>query len=159
MNQHGPIRMAVLAIAAALTLAPLGALAEKGGKHDGNKGKAGSSHDSRGNGGDAVSVEVRFGDSDRRAVSDYYQGGAPGRKCPPGLAKKGNGCQPPGQAKKWARGQPLPRDLVVHDLPRDLRYRLPPPPTGHRYVQIGADILMITVGTSMVVDAIEDIVR
>jgi hypothetical protein len=31
--------------------------------------------------------------------------------CPPGLAKKGNGCLPPGQAKKmFARGQRLERD-------------------------------------------------
>ena len=33
------------------------------------------------------------------------------RGCPPGLAKKGNGCLPPGQAKKlFARGQRLERD-------------------------------------------------
>lgn len=27
-----------------------------------------------------------------------------GRNCPPGLAKKHNGCQPPGQARKFHRG-------------------------------------------------------
>ena len=33
------------------------------------------------------------------------------RGCPPGLAKKGNGCLPPGQAKKlFARGQRIERD-------------------------------------------------
>jgi hypothetical protein len=33
------------------------------------------------------------------------------RFCPPGLAKKGNGCMPPGQAKKhFARGQRIERD-------------------------------------------------
>ena len=33
------------------------------------------------------------------------------RGCPPGLAKKGNGCLPPGQAKKlFARGQRIDRD-------------------------------------------------
>jgi hypothetical protein len=33
------------------------------------------------------------------------------RACPPGLAKKGNGCLPPGQAKKlFARGQRIQRD-------------------------------------------------
>jgi hypothetical protein len=33
------------------------------------------------------------------------------RACPPGLAKKGNGCLPPGQAKKhFARGQRIDRD-------------------------------------------------
>ncbi|HYJ81682.1 MAG TPA: hypothetical protein VEW26_02430, partial [Allosphingosinicella sp.] len=34
------------------------------------------------------------------------------RFCPPGLAKKGNGCLPPGQAKKlFARGQRIDRRL------------------------------------------------
>ena len=154
-RKHAPL--AALAVALMLALSPLGALAEKGGKH--NKDKGNNGHDSRDNGGSSVSVEFRFGDSDQRAVQEYYQSPARGKGCPPGLAKKGNGCMPPGQARKWARGRPLPHDLVVYDLPRDLRYRLPPPPAGHRYVQLGADVLMIAVGTSMVVDAIEDMVR
>ena len=82
-----------------------------------------------------------------------------GGKCPPGLAKKGNGCMPPGQAKKWAMGRPLPRDVAYHDLPRDLLIRLPAPPVGHRYVQVAGDVLLIAVGSSMVVDAIQDILR
>jgi hypothetical protein len=46
-----------------------------------------------------------FRDDDRRRFAGY------GRDCPPGLAKKGNGCLPPGQAKKlFARGQRLERD-------------------------------------------------
>ena len=149
--------LAALAVALLLALSPLGAWAEKGGKHENGKGING--HKNGDSGASSVSVEFRFGDSDRRAVQEYYQSPARGKGCPPGLAKKGNGCMPPGQAKKWARGRPLPHDLVVFDLPRDLRYRLPPPPAGHRYVQLGADILMIAVGTSMVVDAIEDMVR
>ena len=149
--------LAALAVALMLALSPLGALAEKGGKH--NNGKGNNGHKNGNDGGSSVSVEFRFGDGDRRAVQEYYQSPARGKGCPPGLAKKGNGCMPPGQAKKWARGRPLPHDLVVYDLPRDLRYRLPPPPAGHRYVQIGADVLMIAIGTSMVVDAIEDMVR
>ena len=154
-RKHAPL--AALAVALMLALSPLGALAEKGGKH--NKDKGNNGHDSRDNGGSSVSVEFRFGDSDRRAVQEYYQSPARGKGCPPGLAKKGNGCRPAGQLRKVARGRPLPHDLVVYDLPRDLRYRLPPPPAGHRYVQLGADVLMIAVGTSMVVDAIEDMVR
>lgn len=149
--------LAALAVALLLALSPLGAWAEKGGKHENGKGING--HKNGDSGASSVSVEFRFGDSDRRAVQEYYQSPARGKGCPPGLAKKGNGCMPPGQAKKWARGRPLPHDLVVFDLPRDLRYRLLPPPAGHRYVQLGADILMIAVGTSMVVDAIEDMVR
>lgn len=157
MENRKQAPLAALAVALMLALSPLGALAEKGGKH--NNGKGNNGHKNGNDGGSSVSVEFRFGDSDRRAVQEYYQSPARGKGCPPGLAKKGNGCMPPGQAKKWARGRPLPHDLVVYDLPPDLRYRLPPPPAGHRYVQLGADVLMIAIGTSMVVDAIEDMVR
>jgi hypothetical protein len=106
-----------------------------------------------------ATVELRFTSDDRRIVTDYY--GAQARKgnCPPGLAKKNNGCQPPGQAKKWQKGRPLPKDVGYHDLPRELSIRLPVPPPNHRYVQIAGDVLMIAIGTSMVVDAIENIAR
>ena len=56
-------------------------------------------------------------------------------------------------------GRPLPRDLAYYDLPYDLMVRLPPPPSGHRYVRVAGDVLMIAVGTSMVVDAMQDILR
>ena len=36
---------------------------------------------------------------------DYSQNYRYNRNCPPGLAKKHNGCMAPGQAKKYARGQ------------------------------------------------------
>ena len=154
-RKHAPL--AALAVALMLALSPLGALAEKGGKH--NKDKGNNGHDSRDNGGSSVSVEFRFGDSDRRAVQEYYQSPARGKGCPPGLAKKGNGCMPPGQAKKWAMGRPLPRDVVFYELPHDLIVRMPPPPAGHRYVRVAGDVLLIAVGTSMVVDALQDILR
>ena len=92
-------------------------------------------------------------------VRDYYGEHYRGRRCPPGLAKKHNGCMPPGQAKKWARGQPVPRDVRFYDLPKDLRAHLPPPPPEHRYVRVASDILLIAIGTRMVIDAIEDIGR
>jgi hypothetical protein len=45
--------------------------------------------------------------------------------CPRGLAKKNNGCLPPGQAKKLARGQRFPSDYGTRysyrQLPYDLR--------------------------------------
>jgi len=102
-----------------------------------------------------TSVTFRFGSDDRRIITDYF--GAQARKgdCPPGLAKKGNGCQPPGQAKKWKKGYPL-RDKY-YDLPEELVIRMPVPPLNHRYVRVAGDILMIAIGTSMVVDAMEDI--
>lgn len=104
-------------------------------------------------------IEFRFSDNDRRALADYYGGQARAGHCPPGLAKKKNGCLPPGQAKKWQRGYPLPADIRYHDLPREILVRLPPPPPQHRYVQIAGDILLIAVGSSMVIDAVEDILR
>ncbi|WP_435628492.1 RcnB family protein [Candidatus Ferrigenium straubiae] len=103
------------------------------------------------------SGKPHFDDENRRIVNDYYGAKFRAGKCPPGLAKKKNGCLPPGQAKKWAMGQPLPADLRRYDLPHDLLTRLPTPPSGHRYVRVASDILLVAIGTSMVVDAIEDI--
>ncbi len=107
-------------------------------------------------GGASISISFNFSDSDRMAVRDYYGGPMP-RGCPPGLAKKGNGCMPPGQAKKWAMGRPLPRDVIFYDLPRELSLRLSVPPSGYKYVRVAGDILMIAVGTGLVAAAIEDL--
>lgn len=101
----------------------------------------------------------RFNDDSRQLIGSYYGEQARTGKCPPGLAKKNNGCLPPGQAKKWSRGRPLPSDLRYSSLPRDLLMRLPPAPPQHRYVQVAGDVLLIAVGTSMVIDAVEDILR
>lgn len=113
----------------------------------GHKGKAG---------GNSLSISFQFSDGDRMAVRDYYDH-PPGGRCPPGLAKKNNGCMPPGQAKKWMMGRPLPRDVIFHDLPNELRIRLSMPPSGYRYVRIAGDILMIAAGSGMVAAAIEDL--
>ena len=95
----------------------------------------------------------------RRVATDYFGNAARPGKCPPGLAKKNNGCQPPGQAKKWQKGAPLAGDVVFYALPRELSIKLPLPPPDHRYVRVARDILLITIGTKMVVDAMEDILR
>ena len=100
-----------------------------------------------------------FSEQHRTAVRDFYAGQARAGRCPPGLAKKQNGCMPPGQAKKWALGRPLPQDVVFHNVPKPLLSHLPPPPSGHRYVRVASDILMIAIGTALVVDAIEDLGR
>lgn len=100
-----------------------------------------------------------FDDRRRVAVREYYGEQFRAGRCPPGLAKKHNGCMPPGQAKKWNMGRPLPRDVIYHEVPRDLVIQIGPAPRGYRYVQVASDILMIAVGTSMVVDAIQDLGR
>ena len=93
----------------------------------------------------------------QQAVRDIYGPAIAQGRCPPGLAKKGNGCLPPGQAKRWAIGQPLPSDLARYPIPPELQRRLGPPPAGYKYVRAASDILLIAIGTSMVVDAIEDL--
>lgn len=110
-------------------------------------------------GGASGGIQIRFGDNQRRAVRDYYGPLMRIGHCPPGLAKKNNGCLPPGQAKAWRIGQPLPGGVVVYPLPRDLEVRMGTPPAGYKYVRVAADILLIAIGTSMVIDAIEDLAR
>jgi Ni/Co efflux regulator RcnB len=110
-----------------------------------------------------VSVNIQiggyFGDSQRVAVREYYEPQFRAGNCPPGLAKKNNGCMPPGQAKKWRVGRPLPGDVVYYPVPSGVSVQIGLPPAGHKYVRVAADILLIAVGTGMVVDAIEDLGR
>ena len=99
-------------------------------------------------------------DRDRDAVYGYYRTEYAAGNCPPGLAKKNNGCLPPGQAKKmWAVGQPLPSSLYYEPLPPMLLGRLSPAPAGYQYVRVASDVLMLAVGTRMVTAAIADLSR
>jgi Ni/Co efflux regulator RcnB len=100
-----------------------------------------------------------FGDSQRAAVRTYYGNQYSAGRCPPGLAKKNNGCMPPGQARKWAVGQQLPSNVVFYSVPQSVLIQLGAPPPSHKYVRVAADILLIAVGTNMVVDAIQDLGR
>jgi Ni/Co efflux regulator RcnB len=109
--------------------------------------------------GVSVTVGGYFADTHRTVVRDYYGTQLRAGKCPPGLAKKGNGCQPPGQAKKWALGRPLPRDVIYYNVPPAIAVELGVPPAGYRFVRVAADILLIAIGTGMVIDAIEDLAR
>lgn len=114
--------------------------------------------DRRRDGSVQVSIGGYFGERERAAVYAYY-GVPPKPHCPPGLAKKHNGCQPPGQAKKWKLGQPLPRDLAYRPVEAEVRVRLGKPPAGYDFVRVASDILLIAIGTSIVIDAIEDLQR
>lgn len=100
-----------------------------------------------------------FEDRHHVIVREYYGEQFQGRRCPPGLAKKQNGCMPPGQAKKWQIGRTLPRDVIYYTVPQPLVVQLGVPPSGHRYVRVAGDILMIAIGTGMVIDAIQDLGR
>ncbi len=108
-----------------------------------------------------VRVGGHFNDHDRTVVRTYYgeHYGPGARSCPPGLAKKNNGCMPPGQAKKWAVGRPLPAGVAYYAVPGPMLVQLSPAPVGYRYVRVGSDILLISVGSRMVVDGMFDLLR
>lgn len=97
-------------------------------------------------------------DRDRTTVYNYYRGQYAAGNCPPGLAKKNNGCLPPGQANKlWAIGQPLPGTVAFYPLPGALLGQLTPAPAGYQYVRVASDILLMAIGTRMIVGALADL--
>ena len=96
-----------------------------------------------------------FAEPQRVVVREYYVDQYRGGRCPPGLLKKRNGCLPPGQAKKWIVGRPLPREVVYYAVPEPLVVQIGLPPPGYRYVRVASDILLLAVGTGMVIDAIQ----
>lgn len=150
MTMLRSIAMALGLTAAALTMASLAPGAALAGPHGPGKpphhdhkqpGPHGHHHD-----------HVVFTHEVRVVIENYYR---EGRHCPPGLAKKKNGCLPPGHAKKhYHLGKPLPHYVKVERLPRYLRHRLPPPPQGYVYGYVDNDVLLIAEATRQVMDAV-----
>jgi hypothetical protein len=132
-----------------------GQSAEHGGKSESRQGgsTAGNEGPSR------VATREYFADGHRTIVREYYSDEFRSGRCPPGLAKKHNGCMPPGQAKKWTVGRPLPRDVIYYDVPAPLLAQLDRAPAGHRYARVASDILLITLGSGTVIDAIQNLGR
>ena len=91
-------------------------------------------------------------DDDRVIIRRYYVE-RPYYRCPPGLAKKRNGCMPPGQYKKYVVGEYLPGSVVYEPLPHELLVRLGPVPVGARYVRVDKDVYLISEGTKKILDA------
>jgi len=146
---------------------PASAGAGKSGKDERTERRA-DQRDERRNDGDTArrdrnappaAQRSHFEDRHRTVVREYYTEQFRSGRCPPGLAKKQNGCMPPGQAKKWQLGRPLPRDVIYYEVPQSLVVQIGVPPAGHRYVRVATDILMIAIGTGMVIDAIQDLGR
>lgn len=101
----------------------------------------------------------RFEDRHRVLVNDYYTEQFRSGRCPPGLAKKNNGCLPPGQAKKWQVGQPLQRNVTYYSVPQPLITQLGPAPAGYRYVRVGNDVLLMSTTNRTILDAILNLGR
>ncbi|MHB1122357.1 MAG: DUF1236 domain-containing protein [Ramlibacter sp.] len=102
-----------------------------------------------------VPVGGYFSDQHRSHAREYYtQHYSNAKSCPPGLAKKNNGCMPPGQAKKLAVGQPVPAGVTLYPVPRPVIVQLPPPPYGYRYARVGNDIVLVRNENQLIVDII-----
>jgi len=96
-----------------------------------------------------------FNPDRRTLIRNYYSDTLRSGHCPPGLAKKNNGCQPPGQIKKWNRGERLPGDVVYYDLPAALLRELGRAPEGERLIRVGTGLLLISVATGMILDVFD----
>ena len=162
-----------LASLVALSLMAAPALAQKDkdkddkpghGRGGGPPGQVDRGQPGQGKGGPAASPggpqqgNVVVVDRDRNAIYSYYRTEYAAGNCPPGLAKKGNGCLPPGQAKEvWAIGQPLPAGVAYYPMPPVLLGQLSPLPAGYEYVRVANDILLMAVGTRMIAAAVADL--
>ncbi|MBL0933102.1 MAG: hypothetical protein IBJ15_23690, partial [Alphaproteobacteria bacterium] len=111
---------------------------DRAAKHGGKAGRDDHRGDdrpqARPSSGPSVNIQIGayFGDSQRQIARDYYGSQFRSGHCPPGLAKKNNGCMPPGQAKKWRVGYRLPGDVVYYPVPNEVVVRLGVPPAGHK---------------------------
>ena len=102
-------------------------------------------------------TQARFNNNQRRNISEHYDREMHQGHCPPGLYKKKKSCVPPGHARRYVIGRPLPRDVIFYDLPQPIVIQLGAPPRGYRYVRVSNDILMLALGTGLVVDALQNL--
>ena len=164
------VSIALMSILCAALVSPASADNDKGkgnsggpkaGKYDNDRGR---DNDDRGNSGgpafdrraaDPIVVvpyqQIVIVDRDRNVVRTYYRTEYAAGRCPPGLAKKNNGCLPPGRANRaWVIGQPLPPQIVYEPMPRALWTQLTPPPYGYEYVRVADDIVLMSTATRVI---------
>lgn len=111
-----------------------------------------------------------FEERHRPIVREYYQRESHAGRYPPGWARRHDQSydhwthrdhghvNQHGHFKPWRMGYPLHHTVIYYEVPVQIVHRLGPPPRGYRYVQVAGDILLIAVGTSLVVDALEDLI-
>jgi Ni/Co efflux regulator RcnB len=142
------VSIALVSVLCAAMISPASA------DNDKNKGQ-GQGRDNpnmgRGAGAGPQDQQIVIYDRDRDTVRTWYRSEYAAGRCPPGLAKKNNGCLPPGQAKRmWNMGEPLPRQVAYYPLPRELYAQLTPPPYGYQYVRVDNDILLMVIATRLI---------
>ena len=143
--------LAAFAVASAFVCAP--AFAKDHGEGKGKGHDKQDKQEEKAGKQEEVRPGAYFNDQHRQFAHRYYEEHyAHAKNCPPGLAKKNNGCMPPGQARKWAVGEPLPRGITYYSVPQPILVQLPPAPYGYRYTRLGSDIVLVRVNGNVVVD-------
>ncbi|MDP9163191.1 MAG: hypothetical protein M3N06_03735 [Pseudomonadota bacterium] len=103
-------------------------------------------------------------DGDRRYDRNRYGYRSSYRHCPPGLARKHNGCMPPGQYRhaRWSRGQRLPQGYngytAYNQIPDRYRnqYNLDP---NNRYIYQDNTIYQVDPRTQIIQQILGGLVR
>ena len=161
-NTH---HLVALAIASLLMAGPAFAK-DKGDDHGNGGGKHGNKHSQKNEDKSEKKAEKRereeikqgayFNDQQRAYARQYYSTTyRDGKRCPPGLAKKNNGCMPPGQVQDLVVGQPIPTNVKVYQVAQPVIRKLPPAPVGYRYERIGGDIVLVQQQNNIIVDVIK----
>ena len=151
-------KLLILAAATAVALTASPALADKGGKgHGDDRGWQSNDRDDRHDG------DRRWNDNDRRGGDRNTGYRSSYRHCPPGLAKKHNGCMPPGQARQqWRRGYRVPNgygSYTAYDqIPYEYRnrYNLDP---DNRYIYRDNTIYQVDPRTQIIQQILGGLVR
>ncbi len=96
-------------------------------------------------------------ESDRSGTSPLVLAGGKSKSAKILGPGNGNGAVfvPPGQAKKWARGQYLPKTVLWTPAPALVIAKLKPVPPGHRYVVVDGEILLIALATGLILDVFD----
>lgn len=153
-----------LVLGACLLATP--ALAKNPHYGDDNHGRGKSSHQSRPHhdNGPAyqddrdVNLSFHFSDENRERLRHYYRERYEyrpydHRPCPPGLAKHGYGCVPPGHAvRRYRIGERLP--VYAQPVPQELFVQLRPPARGTYYAMVDSDVVLVTEATKKILDAV-----
>jgi Ni/Co efflux regulator RcnB len=152
-------RLVAFAISALFVAGPVFAKDHDGNGQGRGHGQKAEAKAEKHGGGKREREEVRMGgyfnDQHREVVREYYtRSYRDAGRCPPGLAKKHNGCLPPGQARKLAVGQPVPTGVVLYPVPQPVVTRLPPAPYGYRYARVLNDVVLVQSSNRLVVDIV-----
>lgn len=99
-------------------------------------------------GGPSVTVSVELSTDVESRIRDFYSS-RPAVEAEP---------LPPGIRRRLERGKPLPPGIAKKTAPAELRSRVEVP-AGYEIVEVGLDVLLVEVATSVVHDVLMDVIR